>query len=218
MLEVRSVATDVFSILRLPPGRYSGSTIDRQYQSVRRQILRAGGPDRQRRLDDALIAHALLRDTRGQTAIRQRAEAELICRPRRPAAERRTIRKARPVPVPRRPIARPREMTDPGAARDIYTRFAGCVTERIEAGLLRFTERQRLMTVAEEMGVGTFKANLIIAEVLHDVRGNLPPGRLVTGPVTAPATPAGRSRHGLWLALAAAAAMCIDLAIILLTG
>ena len=57
-----------FAILRLAPGRYDTEAIDQQYRSVRQEILRSGGPDRQRRLDDAQIAQCVLRSPARQAA------------------------------------------------------------------------------------------------------------------------------------------------------
>jgi hypothetical protein len=38
----------------------------------------------------------------------------------------------------------------------------------MEDGLLRFTARRRLLEAAGELGIAPFKANLIIAEVIHE--------------------------------------------------
>lgn len=45
--------------------------------------------------------------------------------------------------------------------------FAQMVASQIESGLLNFSDRQRLLSLAETMGIGRFQANLIIAAVQH---------------------------------------------------
>jgi len=209
----KTVPVDYFAILNLRPGRYSSAVIDRQCRSVRRDILRRPGPQRQRRLDDVLIAHALLRDPARQAALRRRREAEMLSLPRRPIAAPR--RPAPPVasaePIRPAPKAAPGRISN-DSTEDVYTRFTRLVADHVEQGLLRFTARQRLMLIAEGMGIGAFKANLVIAEVLHDLRdGRYPPGRLVTGPAIRPggARP-HRRRYALRIALAVLAAAGID--------
>jgi hypothetical protein len=147
---------DFFSILNLRPGRYEKEAIDRQYRSVTQEILRTGGPNRQQRLDDALIARYMLASADRQAAMLRRHIADVRRRPPRKAvviATRRT-QEVRPLPAP--------------AAGDVHARFAHLVAEQMEDGLLRFTARQRLLTVASGLGIAAFKANLIVAEVLHE--------------------------------------------------
>ncbi len=208
---------DYFAILNLRPGCYSSALIDQQRRRVRREILRSPGPQRQRRLDDLLIAHALLRDPARQATLRRRGQTEALRQPRRTIA---VPRRAPSVPASV-PPTRPEPTHEPefkstAAAIDIYKRFAALVADHVQQGLLRFTARQRVMLLAEGMGIGSFKANLIIAEVLHDLRdGRYPPGRLVTGPPAGPDPSRPRRRHyALRFALAALAAAAIDLAVL----
>lgn len=188
----------LFSILRLRPGRYSPEAIDRQYRSVRQGILRDGGPDRQRRLDEAMIARALLRRSRPTPVRRSAAPSD---------AGRMSVSVVR-----RAPAAEPAPPADP----DVYARFARMVPDHLDAGVLRFSARRRLMLLAAGLGIGEFKANLIIAEVLHDLQcGIRPPGRgVMSRPPHASAAPAAdRPALGRSLALAAALALVADAAI-----
>jgi len=207
----KTVSVDYFTILNLRPGRYSSAVIDRQNRRVRREILRSPGPQRQRRLDDLLIAHALLRDPARQAALRRRGQSEALSQPRRTIAvpRRVPIPPASALPMRPKPAHEPDVKSTAGAIGG-YKRFAALVADHIEQGLLRFTARKRVMLFAEGMGIGSFKANLIIAEVLHDIRdGRHPPGRLVTGPLAGPGPRRPRRRHYalrfVWAALAAAA-------------
>jgi hypothetical protein len=150
---------DFFAILNLPPGRYEKQAIDRQYRSVQRQILRCGGPERQRRLDDAFIARCVLGNAGQQAALLRRHLAAVRRQMSRPAM----IAVPRPRPV--RPPARPRPIADMAEA---HAQFAQQVAEQMEDGLLRFTARLRLLDAAAKLGIAAFKANLIIAEVLHE--------------------------------------------------
>lgn len=229
---------DFFSILRLRPGRYSPSNIDRQYQSVRQEILRAGGASCQRRLDDALIAHALLRDPHRQAGLAKRLErvAAQQPAPAKPAPP----KPASVMPAPgieRKPmppqrlrygpaVAPPRireERKAPQASlpdrdfdKDTHAQFARMVLQHVEAGILRFTARQRLMLLAKGLGIGEFKANLIIAEVLHDLSLGAPrAGSAVSGSLTPRFAPS-RPKWGplQFLTLAAAAGGLVDLVLL----
>ena len=151
---------DFFAILQLRPGRYEKEAIDRQYRSVRQEILRAGGPDRQRRLDDALIARFVLANSGQQASLLRRHLAAIRAHPPR-----------RPAVIAARPAARPARQTQPPTREqtaDVFGRFARMVAEHLEDGLLRFTARQRLLQLAKGLGIAPFKANLVIAEVLHE--------------------------------------------------
>ena len=179
---------DFFAILRLRPGQYDTGIIDRQYRSVRQEILRAGGPDRQNRLDDALIARCVLANPARQAALRRRHTAAVRRRPPR-----------RPIPVPARalPPAVPESAPAAPPAGEAQARFTRMVLQHMESGLLRFTARQRLVQLAAGLGIDAFKANLLIAEALHDVRaGRLRPP---LGPAAPPPAP---HRYGLRLAAA----------------
>jgi len=203
------MAASPFTILHLRPGRYSRRQVDRQYRRVRRQILRAGGPDRQRRLDDALIAHAMLRTDSGQVSLIERVRRNVAKRPRRAPM---TIE---PAPQPFVDAAAP----PPRPSDDACGRFASMVVDHVESGILRFTSRRRLVLLAEGLGIATFKANLIIAEVLHDLQHGRRPaaagaGRYVAEPFETPR----RRRYGLRLAVALAAAVLADLLLMLLLG
>ncbi len=77
---------DYFDILHLQPGRYDRREIDRQYDCIRREIHRAGGPDRQRRLDDALIARCVLASSARQAQLVERRNAAVRNQPHRRAA------------------------------------------------------------------------------------------------------------------------------------
>ena len=199
-----------FTILHLHPPRYSREYIDRRYRAVRRDILRAGGSDRQRRLDDALIAQAMLRSPAGQVA--------LIKRVRRDVAD---TRPHAPMPIPprpRRPISTVHPAADPpeGSGDDAHRRFARMVVEHVEGGILRFTSRSRLVLLAGGLGIVPFKANWIIAEVLHDLqRGRRPAGRDVTAATMADGDTPRRRRYGLRLSLALAAALATDILLML---
>lgn len=198
----------LFSILRLRPGRYSPEAIDRQYRSVRQGILRDGGPDRQRRLDEAMIARALLRLPNHQASLLRRSRPTPVRRSAAPSdAGRMSVSVVR-----RAPAAEPAPPADP----DVYARFARMVPDHLDAGVLRFSARRRLMLLAAGLGIGEFKANLIIAEVLHDLQcGIRPPGRgVMSRPPHASAAPAAdRPALGRSLALAAALALVADAAI-----
>jgi len=208
------VEASPFSILNLTPGRYSPERIDAQYQAVCRQIRRDGGPDRRRRLDDALIAHAMLRPPAGQAMLIRRFARSATDRPRRramttprphPAARAQPPATAPAVPAPNHP--------------DAHKRFARMVYDRMEGGLLRMTARQELMTLARGLGIHPFKANLIIAEVLHEVGHGR---RVVGGAIGAVETVAGdppAGRYGVRVVLAVAVAAVIDALLLLwLTG
>jgi hypothetical protein len=45
--------------------------------------------------------------------------------------------------------------------------FAAMVHEALDGGILRYTQRLRLLKAAASMGIGRFDANLIIATVQH---------------------------------------------------
>lgn len=216
----RPVNAKYFSILGLRPGNYSRATVDRQYRAVRRQILRAGGPDRQRRLDDALIAHILLRDPWRQDQFARRAVAHVAAARRRPAMASPTVALPPPASPVLRFVAPPVTAPVAGQADASDTAvFARMVLDHVESGLLRFTARERLVQLAHGMGIGEFKANLIIAEVLHEVRADLrrapeprvhpPPLVLAATRVQQSADPA-RAGHGARLLLALLAAAAID--------
>lgn len=120
---------------------------------------------------------------------------------------------ATPTPSPR--ITRPAELAPAPASGDAYARFARMVTDHIESGMLRFTARQRLMMLAGGMEIGQFKANLIIAEVLHDIRfGQSDPGRQVSGPYLKPARSNDSSSFGTPLVVAIILALLADLALL----
>jgi len=207
------VEASPFSILNLTPGRYSPERVDAQYRAVCRRIRRDGGPDRRRRLDDALIAHAMLRSPAGQAMLIRRFSRDAAERPRR-----RAMAVPRPHPAPRAAAPAAGEAARP-ARPDVHSRFARMVYDRMEGGLLRMTARQELMLMARGLGIDPFKANLVIAEVLHEVRR----GRRVVGPgvgavATVPADPPA-GRYGLRVALAVAAAVVLDALVLLwLTG
>lgn len=251
--------TSYFSILKLRPGRYTSSAIDRQYDAVRAEILRAGGPDRQRRLDDAFIARTVLRNPARQVVLLDEIAREVTRRPRRAtrSVSRRAVsgRPALPAPTtPRRPPnvgTRPRGSRvttgqsgsgqtvslgtrSPSASRKLrmapdapapadrgeYYRFARMVQDNVSGGILRFSSRQRLLAMATGLGIGPFKANLIIAEVLHDIcYGHARAGLEVTGPL-AEKDPAWLDRwrrrlHAARFVLAAAVtALAIDLLVL----
>ena len=211
-----------FTILRLRPGRYSRNSIDHQYRWVRRKILRcAGGAQvRQRRLDDAWIARCILREPARQAQHLAAVKADVTRRARcRGAAQ--TAESAAP-PTLGPPAGKPSRTRSAAPAakesiesKDAHERFRELVPTYVESGLLRFTARRRLMLAAEGLGIGQFKANLIIAEVLHDIRD----GRIHTGihPLrenpSKSAAPAGFA-YGLRLAVAAAIAVALDLLVI----
>ena len=207
-----------FAILRLRPGRYSGSSIDCQYRSVRRQVLvSGGGPARQRRLDDAWIARCVLRDPARQARHLRSIQADVARRARRRPA---TPSPKAAVPPPlRRPMPRPnrangRTAGGPTESKDACERFADLVPAYVESGLLRFTARRRLMLTAKGLGVGEFKANLIIAEVLHAIgNGRIAPGDSHATPAE-PATRPPAHGYGLKLTVAAAIALAVDLLVI----
>lgn len=205
---------DFFAILRLRPGLYGSTAIDQQYRSVRQEILLSGGPARQRRLDDLLIAQSVLRSPRRQAALVRRYHNSLAHRPTRKPARRPMAVLPAQVDRPNCPTQRARR--DVGADADVYARFARLVGDHVESGLLRFSVRQQLMQTAKAWGVGQFKANLVIAEVLHDIRAGRPdPGREVTGPTLSPETRTPRTRYGLRIGLAIAAALVADAALLL---
>lgn len=201
-----------FNILHLRPGRYSRKHIDRQYQTVRREILRASGPDRQRRLDDAFIAHAMLRSPSGQISLMKRVRRDVTTRRRRhvPMA----IQTARPLRVATVAPA----MADPPskADSDPHRRFARMVVDHVESGILRLTSRRRLVLLAQGLGIAPFKANLVIAEVLYDLEhGRRPLGRDVAGSPAEAVDVPRRRRYGLRLSVAVAVAIAADLLLLL---
>jgi len=204
--------TDYFAILGLRPGHYSIEAIDQQYRSIRQEITRSGGPARQRRLDDALIARGVLRSRPRQSELLERHKADLAARAhRRPTGtvSRRT-RGVRPTST-----VSPISSTQP-ANGSCHALFAQLVQAEIESGLLRFTARQRLLLAANSLGVGQFKANLIIAEILHDGRvGGASTGRGISDTRTAPVRQSFRHRYGLRIAMAIAAAAVADLLVII---
>lgn len=217
----RTVNAKYFSILGLRPGNYSRATVDRQYRTVRRQILRAGGPDRQRRLDDALIAHILLRDPSRQAQFARRAVAQVAAAPRRPAMASPTMASPpQPAPPVLRFVAPPATAPVAGQAdASDAAVFARMVLDHVESGLLRYTARERLVQLALGMGIGEFKANLIIAEALHEVRAGRreapeprlrPPPAALAAPRVQPPAGATRTRHSLRLLLAFLVAAAID--------
>lgn len=53
----------------------------------------------------------------------------------------------------------------PGGSRQ----FAKMVAAKVERGVLRFSARQRLLSIAEQMGIHRFEANLVIAAVQHQL-------------------------------------------------
>ncbi len=59
--------------------------------------------------------------------------------------------------------------------------FARLVRSRIQAGVLRYSDRQVLLAWAEQAGIERFEANLLIATVQHQVKRRLghisPPDR-----------------------------------------
>ncbi len=81
----------------------------------------------------------------------------------------------------------------------------------MEDGLLRYTARQRLLKLAAQMGIESFKANLVIAEVLHDAGYPRPAGRVVGN--AAAQVDNSRMRYGLRLAIAMAIAASIAAAV-----
>ena len=196
-----------FSILNLTPGRYSPARVDAQYQAICRQIRRDGGVNRRRRLDDALIAHAMLRTPAGQAMLIRRFSRSAAERPRRRAM---TTPQPRPAARAHSPAAAPAP-THP----DVHKRFARMVYDHMEGGLLRMTARQELVAMARGLGIHPFKANLTIAEVLHEVRrGYRVVGRDVGAVQTVPADePEGR--YGLRVAVAVAVAIMIDALLLL---
>jgi hypothetical protein len=62
-----------------------------------------------------------------------------------------------------------RVLPDPGARSRA---FATDVASRLEGPVLRHSQRRRLLKTAERAGIGRFEANLIIAAVQHERRGN----------------------------------------------
>ncbi len=215
---------DYFAILRLEPGRHALEVIDRQYQAVRREIRRQGGPQRQRRLDELWIAYALLRQPGRQAALarRLRPPAPRPARPELgPLARLRSVPAGsfvppgRAVPAASPPSAPPAPKAGPGGD-DAHARFARMVCEHVEGGVLRLTARRRLVLLAGGLGIGEFKANLIIAEVLHDLGQGLSPSPRPRGrPLLNSAAPAERFRYGLRLAWTLAAALALDLLLML---
>ena len=196
-----------FNILHLVPGRYSRKHIDRQYRTVRRTILRAGGPDRQRRLDDALIAHAMLRNPAGQISLIQRVRRGVTHH-----------RRHRPMTIdsPKRLAAASQVVGPISSNPEACRRFARMVADHVESGILRFTSRRRLVLLAEGLAIGQFKANLIIAEVLHDLQhGRRPAGRDVIEARTEQPRQGGECRYGLRIGLAVAAAIVVDVLLML---
>ena len=211
---------DYFAMLHLPPGQYADVVIDRQYRSVRQEILSAGGPDRQRRLDDALIARSVLRSPARRTVLLKRYQASVKRRARHKPISlvtrrggARAVRAGQPTSPAANAQYIPRSVVAPqapaqAAGSDANARFAGMVLGILEGGLLRFTSRQRLMTAARGMGIGQFKANLIIAEVLHDVQAGR--ARPSEAPAPSPPPPAVTDRgisYGLRIAAAVLAAL-----------
>lgn len=64
-----------------------------------------------------------------------------------------------------RPSERPSRVL--GVSSEVAELFATEVEAAIEAGLLRFTERRRLIARAQRLGMSRFDANLVIASVLN---------------------------------------------------
>lgn len=56
----------------------------------------------------------------------------------------------------------------------IVRRFAGQVMARLDGSILRYSERLRLLQLAERMGIGRFEANLVIAVIQHRCRTEAP--------------------------------------------
>ncbi|MFW6154401.1 MAG: hypothetical protein ACOC95_04205 [Planctomycetota bacterium] len=203
-----------FSILNLTPGRYTSERIDAQYRTVCRRIRRDGGVDRRRRLDDALVAHAMLRHPAGQAMLIRRFARSAAERPRR-----RAMTTPRPHPAKRPPASVPPPPAPPPTHPDAHKRFARMVYDRMAGGLLRMTARQELVGMARGLGIHPFKANLIIAEVLHEVgHGRRVVGRDVSAVETVGGDPP-EGRYGVRVALAVAVAVVIDALLLLwLTG
>ena len=57
------------------------------------------------------------------------------------------------------------------------------VVDRLEGGVLRYTARAQLLAAAEDMGLGRFQANLIIAAVQHQVDPDETPAATASSPV-----------------------------------
>ncbi len=53
----------------------------------------------------------------------------------------------------------------PETASDAFTFY---VRQNLEAPILRYSQRLKLLKQAQRMGVGRFEANLVIARVLHE--------------------------------------------------
>jgi hypothetical protein len=84
---------------------------------------------------------------------------------------------AGPSPTYSRAAKPPRRVL--GVSSEVAELFATEVESAIETGLLRFTERRRLIARAQRLGMSRFDANLVIASVL-----NAQPTTLNASPIT----------------------------------
>ncbi len=201
----------LYNILHLPPGQYSRNRIDRQYRQVRRLIMREGGPDLQRRLDDALIARAMLRNPARQSVLVKRIRRDAVAR---------LAHKPMQIPTRKRVICS--SPTPPLAAApkaDAGGRFARMVVDHVSGGVLRLTSRRRLMTLAQGLGIDAFKANLIIAGVLHDLdHGRIPAGGAVAATRTEGTPRRPSAGYGWRIVAAVVAAITLNLLLLAWIG
>lgn len=67
-----------------------------------------------------------------------------------------------------------REARTPASETVLGRRFAMEVVGRMDGGVLRYSARVALLKRAEELGIGRFEANLLMAMVVHAAKGAEP--------------------------------------------
>jgi hypothetical protein len=94
----------------------------------------------------------------------------------------------------------------PQTPRTVEERFAEYVDRQLEAGILRWSRRAKLLKMAERAGIGRFEANLIIASVQYrhgmKLAPDARPSRRWLAPVLAFAAVQGAIVAGVWYLVA----------------